>query len=440
LLLRKDSLTIHLKKPSLSMGSISIFAMFLAVFTSGHVVTSDALGLRLELQALLLLVIILSISGSIRNNFKTIDLCIFSLVLSFVIGEIIFRGELYEVIGHLLTFALAFVALSINRRSLIKFIDFFNNFNVLMCVLAIAGVYFAVNNLDVLKVMMERPELYSRESLNSKNIYLLLGNIDTENTVLGVSLPRVNSYLQQASLLPAYFLLPLGMALAYSQVSKTKIIILISFMILAFGGNVIVGIMSACLLFLFRRFVPASIYLIFPFVVLGLITALLMIFFYDEIVREGLSKDNMRALGGVQSQTYYQTLGVGEARAGSGLVRLIFIVKQFANILASNFLPADSEMVDLSLGSALYTNTLLGRAVALILSLIIYTHLFRICISGFRDRSLTKNAQFGFCIIYAVLFQAIAYNDFGFGTYFALMMFCIIIKLSRDNEKLKPIL
>ena len=102
----------------------------------------------------------------------------------------------------------------------------------IFALLAIFGFIIAFNNLDILFIMIDRPELYSKESINSKNVYRLLGNIDTSNSFLGMTVPRMNGPLQQSSLLPAYFILPLGIALAYSKVSNLKIFVIIFFILL----------------------------------------------------------------------------------------------------------------------------------------------------------------------------------------------------------------
>ena len=221
MILNKNSFKIHI--PDLSivyLGTFSVVALVLAVFTSGHVTISDALGLRMPLQILLFLIITLSIFTLSKKPIIPKGYYLLGAIFCSILGEIAVRGELYEVVGFLLTLSLCFIALTMSRIRLIQTIDFLININVILAILAISGFFLALTNLEILMVMKERPELYSSEVLNSKNIYRLLGNVDTENPFFGFLIPRMNGPVQQSSLLPAYFLFPLGIALAYSKVNK----------------------------------------------------------------------------------------------------------------------------------------------------------------------------------------------------------------------------
>ena len=121
------------------------------------------------------------------------------------------------------------------------------------------------------------------------------------------------------------------------------------------------------------------------------------------------------------------------ARIYSGLVRLAFIGKQFGGILHSLFLPANEEFVQLSLGSNLYTIGLIGGVFAMLSSAVIFFNVFKICSEGFGDKNNRKLVQFGFCIIYAMIFQSMVYNDYGFSTYYGFVMISVIIKLHLIN-------
>ncbi len=394
-------------------------------------VLTDTIGLRLELQLILFVLIGFSIYLVRNNHLDNISLMLLFTIVCLIVGELIFRGDFYDVIGYLLTFSLCYIALNMSKIRLLQSIDLLVAINTLFAILAIAGFVIAANNVDILFTMMERPELYSKEPLNGKNIYRLFGNIDTNNTFLGMAIPRMNGPLQQASLLPAYFILPLGIALAYSKVSLEKILIILFFILLTLSGNTYVGLFSAGLVFIFRRFVPKVIYNYFPFIVLFLTTFLIFTFYFDELAVADAGKEtleNIGGAGGAESNVIF-------ARIVSGLVRLAFIGKQFAGILHSFFLPANEDFVKLSLGSNLYTIGLIGGIFAMIPLSLIFFKLFTICSNGFNSLSTNKTQQFGFCLVYAMIFQSMVYNDFGFSTYYGFLMISIVLKLNFFDKQ-----
>ena len=393
-------------------------------------VITDTIGLRFELQLALFLLIGLSIYLSMNAKIDNYGFLLLFTILCFILGELIFRGDLYELIGYLLTFSLSFIALTMSKDRLIQSIDLLVNLNVLFAFMAIFGFFLALNNVEILFTMIERPELYSKEPITTKNIYRLLGNIDTTNSFLGLALPRVNGPLQQSSLLPAYFILPIGIALAYSKVNKLQLLVIAIFLLLTLSGNTYVGILSALMVYIFRRFVPSFIYYYFPFVTLFLITFLIFFLYFDDLAIASVGKETLEEIGGAGRQES----NVFFARITSGLVRLAFIGKQFAAILHSSFLPSNEEFVQLSLGSNLFTIGLIGGLFAMVSSIMIFSRLFVLSTSGFSSVEVSKSAQFGFCIIYAMIFQSMVYNDFGFSTYYGFLMISIILRLNSLVE------
>jgi len=416
-----------------SLGTFSVVALVLAFFTSGHMTVSDALGIRMPLQILLFLIIALSIFTLSKKPITSTGYYLLGAIVCSILGEVAIRGDLYETAGFTLTLCLSFIALTMSRARLIQTIDFFINMNVIFAVMAIFGFFIAFNDVEILVTMMERPELYSNETLNSRNIYKLLGNIDTKNPFFGFIIPRMNGPVQQASLLPAYFLFPLGIALAYSKVSKFKLFMILTFILMALSGNVYVGLLSALLVFIFRSIIPKTAFAFFPYLVLFILTSVIFAFFFNELVSPDLVKGNLRELGILDSGTAEDT-NVTMHRISSGSVRLLFLANQFSGILQSYFLPASEEILSLSLGSGIYRLGLEGGGLALILSAWVYFKLFSFSIEGFQKKTSSLTNQFGYCLIYSMLFQAAVYNDYGFSTYYGFMMFAVIINLSSPDR------
>ena len=120
-------------------GFVLVTTILLAYLTSGHMVISDTIGLRLELQIILFVLIGLSIYLNGNEKLETISLILLFTILCFILGELIVRGDFYELIGYILTFSLSYIALTMNKKRLIQTIDLLVNINLIFALLAIFG-------------------------------------------------------------------------------------------------------------------------------------------------------------------------------------------------------------------------------------------------------------------------------------------------------------
>jgi len=118
-------------------------------------------------------------------------------------------------------------------------------------------------------------------------------------------------------------------------------------------------------------------------------------------------------------------------RLGSGLSRLMLISFATIEFLQTFPFPATSKVLSLTIGSNIITSGLRGGFLGLLLSVILFYKLLSVISQRLKEnKSRRPLSIFGFSLMYSLVFQAMVYNDYGFSTYYGLVMYACIFVLS----------
>lgn len=410
-----------------------VLTLLIAVFTSGHVVLVDALGLRLILQIVMVGLLLTYIYTSIGKQINKRGLIVIYIACAGLIGDLLIRRDLNDILGYFLLLSLCFTVLVMTTDSVLVFIKMLNRMNCFFAICATTALLLSINSDTAFKVPYAKPPYYSMSFLSGVGWHSLLSNTDSVLSMFGLQLPRLSAHLQQASLVPAYFLLPLGISLAFSsENNKLVTVTILLFCALTFGGNTYVGLALCLCIYLAASYVPRGIFLIMPFVLVIISSCLLIYAFIDAYEVNDL-KSVVRSYG----QAYHDSYGeesVVNARLGSGVVRLGLMGFQVIGFLDSFPLPAESILVKMTIGGNLLTNGLRGGVVGFIVTWMMYYSIFYVVSHRLKAcKADQRLRRFGLSLIYSMVFQSFAYNDFGFSTYYGYMMFAIILVLGYSS-------
>ncbi len=413
--------------------ALPVIVMVLGVFTSGHVVFIDTLSARLGLQIIMCAMVLLYIMVSAKKSINKDGMIVILLIVVSLCGELAFRYRINKVFGLLVALGLVYVVLVMGREKVIQFIRIVNKINIIFALLALLALFLSFKYSEVFKALLSASPYYNDAFPTGNGLLRLLGHADTWQTVAGIeNVPRISAHLKQTSLMPAYFLLPLATLLAYSRVRRSTLIIIMTCVLVTFGGVVYFSLLIAVLLYLFERFLPRPILVAFPFVFLIVFLGVLLYVFIDIYDLENI-KDISRLVG--------SDLNKGDPisnRAASGSSRLSLISFAAIEMLNTFPFPAGEKILQFTIGSNIVTNSLRAGVVGLVLSIIMYYYLFKIIsYEMFKCRKGSRLQLFGFSLMYSLVFQAAVYNDFGFSTYYGFVMWACIFVLS--NKRRKPL-
>jgi len=410
--------------------SVSVFVLLLAVLTSAHVIFIDALGARLLLQVVMCFLILVVITTTARAKLNTNGLAVIFLAVVLFVGELTARYQINKLAGYMLAILLVYTVLVTRRQHLIKFFKYLHRVNLIFAMLGIIALVLAVFYTEVYKALMFYSKYYNSTFPSGLKLLSLLGHADTWTVINGVKVPRVVGHLTQASLLPAYILLPLSIVLVYSKVSLAGIIVLLSFVMLTLGGTAYVAIFFAIAIYIFSRFVSRQFLVFSPFVFLMVFLCFLGYMFYEYF-----DPNNIKFVTRAASKVFDED-GVILNRLASGVARLMLISFAAIEHIITFPFPADTKVLSLTIGSNIITNGLRGGLFGSLLAAFLYYRLLKVITRGLKERRSQNRLQtFGFSLMYSLVFQAMVYNDFGFSTYYGLVMYaCILVLSDRKNS------
>ena len=408
---------------------LSHYVMLLAVFSSTHVIFVDTLGIRLALQIVMCALLLLYLSMSTHKKMDNKGFIVVLLITVCLLSELIFRQQINKIAGYFLAIPLVYVMLVMKREQIIRLIDTINKINTLFALLALVALILSFQYASVFKALLSQADYYNKTLPTGNALLALLGHADTWQSVLGIEdIPRISAHLKQASLLPAYMLLPLAISMAYSKVNYLCLSLITLFLLTTFGGVVYFSIMVAILVFIFGRFVPSKILIFFPFLFLVIFISILVSIFWDIYDLENI-KDVARLIG--------SDLNQGDPisnRAASGASRMSLIAFAAIEMFFSFPLPAGEKILSFTLGSNIITSGLRAGIFGLCVSITMYYFLLRNISYGLvLCRSLSWSRLLGFSLLYSLVFQSITYNDFGFSTYYGFIMWTCILVLSNKS-------
>lgn len=407
-----------------------VFTLLIAVLTSGHVLIVDALGLRLVLQIVMIASLLTYIFTSVDKKIDRRGLIIIYIALAGLAGDVVMRQDVNDILGYCLLVSVCFTLLVITPESILAFIRKLNYINCFFAICSITALILSVYSESVFKGLFEKAPYYSTSFLSGISWPALLSHADTEQTMFGLLLPRISAHLQQASLLPAYFLLPLGISLAFSSQNKNSVtIIILLFCVLSTGGSVYVALIMCLFIYFIASYIPRVAFYILPFILLLISSSLLAYFFLDAYDLDVL-RSMVRSFGAAFQDSVSEENALSQ-RLSSGVVRLALMGFQVIGFFESFPFPAESVLVKMTIGGNVFTNGLRGGVLGFVLTCAMYYSMFYALSHCLKDcRSDQKLKRLGLSLIYALVFQSFIYNDFGFSTYYGYMMFSIILVLS----------
>jgi hypothetical protein len=412
--------------------TIPVLILILAVFTSGHVVISDTIGIRLPLQLLMCILICLFLALSMQKKINKNGSIVLLATIPSILGELFIRGNVNDLLGYFFLIILVFIVLLMSYEEIINFLISLNFINAFFAALAIFAFLLAILLKGALFWdLLARPIYYSSSFLEGNvGIWSLFGQADTWYEYQGVKFMRMAGHLQQASLIPAYFLLPLSMYLAFFSKYKIKIIFLIILLsLVSMGGNVIVALIMSLVIYNFSNYVPRYVLIAFPFVVLIIFLSTIT-FVVSDFYDLTFLKENARSVGINFQNSYLGEDSIINNRLSSAVGRLTLIGFQVHGFFDFFPFPSNESLVNLTIGGNLMTNSLRGGLLGSIFSIFMYFVLFcGISKNIIKYKSSNKAKKFGLSLMYALVFQSFVYNDFGFSTYYGYFMFSIIIIL-----------
>jgi len=409
-----------------------VFVLLLAVLTSAHVIFIDALGARFELQVVMCLAALWVLLRTVRVGLNSTGVVLIFLTITMFIGELLYRYQLNKLAGFVLAILLVYIVLVTKRVYLIQFINSLHKFNIFFSLLAILSLALSIWHVEVFKALLNFSVYYNNEFPTGMRLLSLLGHADTWIVVDGIKVPRVVGHLNQASLVPAYILLPLSIVLVFSRVRPIGVLILIAFVLITMGGTSYFALVFATSIYMFSRFVPRQLLIVFPFIFAALFLAFLGFVFYDIFDPNAIKQITRVAADGVNQDD------VVSNRLGSGLSRLMLISFAAIEHIQTFPFPADTKVLSLTIGSNIITSGLRGGFLATILSIILFYKLFALISNGLNNRrSNSRWEHCGYSLMYSLVFQAMVYNDYGFSTYYCLVMYACILVLADRNRKPK---
>jgi hypothetical protein len=410
-----------------------ILAIIFAVYTSAHVIFIDTLGLRLELQALMIILTSATIFTYLKRG--NIDfngdgfIIILLLVAVLLVSEVFFRGRLEKAAGYILAAVLIFTVLASEKHKIIKTIDLLNNINSVFAFVAIIGLVFSLFMPSVFDAILTRADYYNNDFPSGAELFSLLGHADGYNTIFENKILRISGHVNQKSLVAAYFLLPLSFGLIFSKVRLLSVLILTIFILLSSGATTYLTIIFATFIFILRSYIPKIVLIFFPFFFLSIFLIVLAYYFYD-IYDVNRIKEIM--VGFVEMSDNDNPLF---NRFQSGLARLLLIGFQFIEFLNVFPLPAGEKILSYTFGSNVMTNSLRAGLLGLLLVIMLYYKIIKLISTELTNvNNKNKTNLLGLSLLYAVIFQSMVFSDFGFSTYYGFMMFSILLLLFKKTN------
>lgn len=410
-----------------------VFSIIIAVYTSAHVVFVDTIGLRLELQVLMIILTSATLWTYFQRGVREFNYygvyIIFLLVAVLLVSETLVRGRPEKVAGYILAGIMIFTVLTSKKYKILKIIDLVNDINSVIAVIAIFGLIISFFIPSAFDAIMARPVYYNNDFPSGSGLFSLLGHADGYNTIFEQKILRISGHVNQKSLVAAYFLLPLSIGLIFSKVRPLTIIILSIFVFLSSGATTFIVIIFAAFVYIFRNAIPRTVFLFFPFFFLSILLITLTYYFYD-IYDLNRIKEIMVSFVDMSDDD-----NPIFNRFQSGLARLLLIGFQaieFSNVFP---LPAGAEVLSKTFGSNVMTNALRGGIVGLLLTVALYYKIISlISLELTNVDNKSKANKFGLALIYSVIFQSMVYSDYGFSTYYGFMMFAIILRLFKKRN------
>ncbi|MBI3773310.1 MAG: hypothetical protein HY272_11505 [Gammaproteobacteria bacterium] len=390
-----------------------LVVLLLLLLASPHIMLYDLIGMKLWVQIILgLAAVFLFVDAFMRSSIAAIVQPLAVLCLSYIVVEIVWRQDIKSMIGYGLAFFLVTIVSSFRAAKLNCFVKMLA---ITFGLFAVAGVAQAVI------IYFIAPGLAGSIPWQSEapGAMQWLGGADSLVRVAGIIVPRFTSYIQQASALPAYFLLPAAIVLVSSVKEKKLAYILIAFTLLSLSGSVMFCLGISVIVFFFYRYLHSALMVALPFMMfLAYVVILLAISSSGDPGQEWIKL--------VPGEFNYL-----EARADSGFSRMILASNAINHVFESPIFGMDSSSEEI-FGSLIVTSGMRAGVIGMILAGVFFVQLFKMLSVAMKLSRLDIHARYGLALLYSIALQVMIYNDYGFSKFWGFVMFAIALATLRN--------
>jgi hypothetical protein len=288
---------------------------------------------------------------------------------------------------------------------------FFNTY-----IFIISGIaLYAITTSVLVRLNIKQFEEFPYMSLN----YMLLHH-DSFKYVFGMSVPRISAHLQQVSLIPAYFIFPLGIGMLFFNIKWKYFFVIIIFSLLSLSGSIYYLFASAMMAYIFHTFIRRyKIILSFFFLFFMLALAFSIALHYEF----GIKPDFF--------QYHYDSFLL---RGSSGISRLAIIGRGIREFFESPILGFVREgNINLFLLGSLVVSAAVRAG---ILALVIIVYIYYLLLTKLNKLKITNTKEkVGFTLVYVSLVMMMSYQDYGFGSVHGFLMLFILVHLLNNRRR-----
>ena len=288
-------------------------------------------------------------------------------------------------------------------------------FNTYIFIISGIALYAIITSVLVRLSVIEFPEKFPYMSFN----YMLLHH-DSFKDFDGMLVPRISAHLHQVSLIPAYFIFPLGIGMMFFNIKWKYFFLIIIFSLLSLSGSIYYLFASAIMAYIFHTFIRRyKIILSFLFLFSMLTLAFSIALHYDFVPKPDFFQYN------------YDSFIL---RGSSGISRLAIIGRGIREFLESPILGfvRDGNISLYLLGTLVVSAAVRAGILAVVLILYIY---YLLLTRLFKYKSTNFKEKVGFSIIYASLVSMMSYQDYGFGSVHGFLMLFILVHLLNNRRR-----
>ena len=332
------------------------------------------------------------------------------ILMIFSVSELLFRGNLERFVGWSVVL-LATVMLWVSRFDRIA--SFIKKYVAVLSLIAfISSIFSMLYILD-----------YNMDGLVVKNsiLYNTILHYDSFTSNVNVEIfrkiPRFTGHLQQASLIPAYFLFPLSIALMTVRLRLIIVLPILAFGLLSFSGSVHFIYLMSFFVFLFAKPIRKG-----GFLLPALFALAVFVFAYHISSIYAVHND------GVSNTAF--------VRISSGLSRVVILGNQIKEFLTFPVigLPSSHDNVN----TFLLGSMIIGAGIRSgIVGLLLMVYIWYLTISRLlKFKPATFQQRLGFSIAYSCLIMMFVYQDYGFSStmgFISLSVLMIVLKNKSSN-------
>lgn len=372
--------------------------------TSSHVFILDYLNLRNFFYIVLLLLISLIITIN-KSNFNGNILRVFIiLTVSNIIYALLYSNDRL-LFSNILSFLIIICFCTFDRNQLIQFVVSLNFINSIFSILGLFSLvlfFFGISKINILN------------GLNG-DIYLLnfISRFDSFiNISTNYKIPRITSYLDQASLLSSYLLLPLSLYLIVGGKNRFIYLPILIFCLSSFSGSLFFSILICILIIIFKDLLSFRFLLFLPlfFLILEIFLGSPLSYNFTYLLIDNFN---------------FISFDFFMPRISSGLKRL-FILSSLYDEILSNMVSNTNTYLNGKFGSIFFTYSLRSGVLGLFCSVYLYLLLQLNIIKNIIN---TINVNIGFILLYSCVFQSFVFNDYGFSSFIGTSLFALSLKI-----------